>query len=935
LVLDCVGVGGMGIVYSAYDPELDRKVALKVVRSELLEPGAIELARARILREAQAMARLNHPNVVAVHDVQADGNQLIIAMDWISGVTLDAWSKDASRSWEEIVELFIQAGRGLVAAHEANLVHRDFKPQNVLVGDDRRVWVTDFGLARGQSTGEYGDSGETGAHSHEQSPDVSLSLLAAPLTRPGGLVGTPCYMAPEQHQGKRCDARSDQFSFCVALFEALYGRRPSEDGASIASLPTLPSVNKRRVPPALGRIVLKGLSPAPGERHASMRDLVRALQDVVRPPRRSAGRWLVAVAVVVAVVVSLRLFDGHRFACEVPAQAMVGVWDDAVRNAIEHAYGVGSADPTGNGLNRVLGHLEDYARSWQSMYVRACKETHWDGKYSTEILDQRMMCLDSRRMALRGLTRNLIAQVTPEVAQKAISAAIELPPVAGCADIDVLRRGRQVAPRTRGQRSAVERIQYRLEEARAQMRLGKYEQGLTSAEGARDLAGEYGETYLHADALAVLGRLQEKAGRFDEAKQTLQMAAEVSLATQNSHACARSLVDLAWVVGVRKQQFDAAETILTMAAGAVRRADVSVELQVDHLAAVGADADLRGDYDKALESFRLSHELARDRLGPYHARVPTALHNVGVVQKKQGKYEEALANCQRAASLFEELFGPEHPYTTRAQHDVAAVWADQERHERALNEYYRVMKIEERVLGATHPYVVRSWNNIANTLHALGRIEPALQAHKHALSSFRKTLGPEHPHVAIALNNIGYILQSEGNYSQSLPYLEESLALMEKAMGPKHPHVASIIDSIAAVKGKLNQLDDAEALYRRALEIETHVQGPDHGNVAHATERLASILMRRGQLREAHHLLATAQEICTKSECDKWEMAHTQFALARVLWLRDIDRPRAVDHAKAARALLVELRPEGTRAVSVQRRLGEIVSWLRSHRLSP
>src|SRR4051794_3934114 len=217
VVLERIGSGGMGVVYAAYDPELDRKVALKLLRPD--RAGAAGEAAFRVPREAHAVTPLSDPHVVAVYDAGTFGDQVFVAMELMEGRTLRQWLGEGKRGWREIVDVFVAAGRGLAAAHAAGLVHRDFKPDNVLLGTDGRVKVADFGLAR-----------PVGVVEKEGSPSSpgsgSGGLLASPLTEWGQVMGTPAYMAPEQLRGGAADARSDQFSFCVALWEALYGRKP-------------------------------------------------------------------------------------------------------------------------------------------------------------------------------------------------------------------------------------------------------------------------------------------------------------------------------------------------------------------------------------------------------------------------------------------------------------------------------------------------------------------------------------------------------------------------------------------------------------------------------------------------------------------------------------------------------------------------------------
>jgi tRNA A-37 threonylcarbamoyl transferase component Bud32 len=286
-----IGRGAMGAVYAAQDPDLARRVAVKLLRADALSEDARQKMRVRLLREAQAMARLSHPEVITVYDVGAFGDQLFVAMEYVEGDTLRRWRAARHRRYEEILAVYERAGSGLAAAHEAGLVHRDFKPDNVLVGHDGRVRVTDFGLARSAA---QPPSGNRPVSDHaERSNERPLALT---LTRTGSLLGTPAYMAPEQLRGDVADARSDVFSFCVALYEALYGERPFE-GSTMQQLrraidegAVRPSPVITRVPAWVRGVLLRGLRSAPEERYASMRALLTALREANARSRRRAWR---------------------------------------------------------------------------------------------------------------------------------------------------------------------------------------------------------------------------------------------------------------------------------------------------------------------------------------------------------------------------------------------------------------------------------------------------------------------------------------------------------------------------------------------------------------------------------------------------------------------------------------------------------------------
>ncbi len=272
LLLRSLGEGGMGMVFAAYDEQLDRKVAVKLLHPRGLEQG---MQRQRVLREAQAMARVSHPNVVHVYDVGELGSQIFIAMEYVEGMTLADWQQKRPGSWREILALYRQAGKGLLAAHQAGLVHRDFKPENVLVDKEGCARVADFGLARLQ--------GEPTPELRPPAPRISQPVLQSPLTATGTLSGTPGYMSPEQFRCEPADSRSDQFSFCVALYEALYHQRPftgetiAEVAAEVLAGRLRPVPVDTLVPIEIASALARGLAIAPDQRFPTLKELLDAL----------------------------------------------------------------------------------------------------------------------------------------------------------------------------------------------------------------------------------------------------------------------------------------------------------------------------------------------------------------------------------------------------------------------------------------------------------------------------------------------------------------------------------------------------------------------------------------------------------------------------------------------------------------------------------
>jgi hypothetical protein len=295
-VLSRIGSGGMGVVFAAYDPGLGRKVALKLLRSPKDSGLPANDAQRRLLREAQAMAQISHPNVIAVYDVGKYKSEVYIAMELVEGETLTRWLRRWPRPWNEILGKFLAAGSALAEAHAGGLAHRDFKPDNVLVGTDERVRVMDFGLARSMFFDGSPADGDTLASSSRS----LANMLGHALTRTGAMMGTPRFMAPEQFSGKETDvARSDQFSFCVALYEALYGKHPFEGdtamGLSREECTPRPPPEGSEVPAWLHRALVRGLSFEAKNRFPRMQDLLYAITPP--PPRPSRVRLAIAAGV--------------------------------------------------------------------------------------------------------------------------------------------------------------------------------------------------------------------------------------------------------------------------------------------------------------------------------------------------------------------------------------------------------------------------------------------------------------------------------------------------------------------------------------------------------------------------------------------------------------------------------------------------------------
>ncbi len=476
VVLSELGRGGMSVVYVAYDPELDRRVALKVVRGEQLS----EAHRARLHREAQALARLSHPSVVTVFDVGDLDDDTFVAMELVDGMSLRAWIEQR-RSWREVVRVVVAAGRGLAAAHAAGIVHRDIKPDNIVLATSGAVKLVDFGLARDlgdrsvdsaedapadpEAVSSGGDPNVTGASGSSLST-TSTSHTARPLeaiTHFGHVVGTPAYMPPEQRGRSRdADERSDQFSLCATLYEALYAQKPfavsrgeifdpqarltvsEKPGVDTRSL-AAPPPSSTDVPAWLQKVVSRGLAIDPAARYASVDAL---LVELDRDPARAVKRGLIAGAALVAVaaaatLVTSQLMPAHTElaapACDDGNARVAAIWNPPRRAALEATAVTRGAPWVAGAIHAFATRVDDYSDAWKEMYRDTCRATRVLAIQSAEAMDLRMACLD-RRLAGLGALVTVMSGADLGALRKAGEVADGLPPLADCADVKALRQ---------------------------------------------------------------------------------------------------------------------------------------------------------------------------------------------------------------------------------------------------------------------------------------------------------------------------------------------------------------------------------------------------------------------------------------------------------------------------------------------------------------
>jgi tetratricopeptide (TPR) repeat protein len=797
-ILSQIGRGGMGEVYAAFDSDLDRKVALKLLRAD----GDVAQGRARLLREAKAMAKVAHPNVVAVHDVGTFGDHVFVAMDFVDGSTLRDWLAERPRTTREILAVFVQAARGLMAAHAAGLVHRDFKPSNVMLARDGAVRVMDFGLARAQGDAE--PEGAPGAL-----PD-HLANLQVTLTATGQLIGTPRYMAPEQFKAGPTDARTDQFGFCVALYEALYGAPPFGEGAlqtlaaAVLAGHVQPVPPKGNVPAWLRRVLLRGLSVAPADRWPSMRELVAAL---ARDPSRGRRRWTQAASAGLLAAIPLVFVARERgqsaALCQGGTARLAGAWErlgprgevPPRRAAIERAFLSSGATAAKDVWTRVAGLLDRYAAGWLAMYKDTCAATHVHRVQPASVLDLRMACLDDRRTALAALT-DVFAHADREGVGKGVDAVNALPDLARCADVEALRTPVE-PPRDEATRLRVADFRRRLANAKALNDTGKHVEALAIARAVISDARALGYRPALTQALGDL------AGSFLGIVETPDVVPLID--------------DALWS---------------TLGAG---RDDLAASAAVGRLSASYFFAT---DLDECRFWVKLSRALL-ERVGALRQRLGSwLLHAEAGLELRANNSTRALALVREATAIKERVLPAGHPDVAIGWNFEADILHSLGRSEEALPINKRAYDVFVAAYGPASVEASYTLNNRGECLMDVKRPAEALVAFEEALSHLEAHVGSEHPNLSHPLTGVGHALVALGRPREAVSPLERALRLRD----PAHTDQSLVAETELALAKALTDasMDDARARALATKARDAYLRGSSKAGVAAVDAWLAA-----------------------------------------------------------------------------------------------
>jgi tetratricopeptide (TPR) repeat protein/predicted Ser/Thr protein kinase len=835
-VLRVLGRGGVGVVYLARDTRLRRDVAVKLVQAS--SPSAA----ARLEREAQAMARLTHPNVVTVHEVGAFSGEVYIAMEYVEGGTLRRWLAEAPRTWTEIVEVFVQAAHGLHAAHAAGLLHRDFKPDNVLIGHGR-VRVGDFGLARSGPPGSSGRASELASI-----PDDAL----AELTATHGIVGTPAYLAPEVVLRREVGPLADQFALGVSLFEALCGQRPyPPPGAWTASEATMGRPDPA-LPSWLRAVVQRAVALEPSARFADVGALAGALEHGLGRAARRRRTIAVGAIALLAVVGGIGLGTTMQArACSDLAMPIDDDWNASRRDQIATAFRATGSPLAEPALAELTGALDGWSDAWKAERRDACEATHVHGEQSEARMDLRMDCLHRARLEIEARIA-VFRDADAEVVARTEALLFALPDPSQCGDPQALDAGDVVPPERREVYDPLLAAVLAAEQRSAAGRKAKAREaldGLIATLEAEDFP------WLGARARLARGLVLTDVGQREAAVADLVQAHALALRTGDRALLGQVLLNLAGTLGRTSAGTEEALRLLVAAEAAAESTSFRTVDRVD------LDA-LRVEVLQFGDRFADAEREAREALSAAsadHPRRPRLLTMLALSIDRQYRREEALAVHRQAVTEAEALRGPEHPVVAAALGNLASTLAELRRNDEALEVLRRVVAIREAALGPEAPSLGETHRQIGDTLRQRGDLTAADAEYERALAIHRAA-GDE-AGIVFALSQLASLRNDLAGPAAAKALLLEALPLAERQFGSASMNVARIELNLAGYRNFLNELEPARAHGERALALIEAAKGPDDPLVAGVLANLGRTVAQLGEVEEGLAMLERAGRI--------------------------------------------------------------------------
>lgn len=782
----------------------------------------------------------------------------------------------------------------------------------------------------------------------------------------GKALGTPAYMAPEQYAQHQADARSDQFSFCVAFYQALYaelpfaGRTAAEFQQQIREGSVRDEPAGSTVPGWLRRALLRGLASRPENRYPSLDVL---LSDLKKAPR-TRRLWLssaAALLILSLLIAGVRWIEDRDSAlCASAEQHWNGVWDETRKNTIADAFESTGQTYAGTSWSMVARELDRYSTDWSHVHVEACTATRLRGEQSEELLDRRMLCLDRRLQEARALT-DIFVTADVQTVSEAVTAVQNLPRVAACNDLEMLT-ATVPPPDDPRQRQQLIDVRQQLAQGRALLELGKYQAGIELVASLRDRAEQVAYPPLSAELLLLLGRLQKDDGQRNAAVDTFEQALWAALAADAREEAVAAAGELAWIVAHNQKKLESAKHWLNLGRSLLIGMGSPPALEAELLGQEAMVQVSAMQPEQAILTFEHALELNERVYGPRHISRAKLLGYLSTAHHINRHFPEAIAALEETRRQLEETLGLYHPRVAVVVSNLGSVLVTAGRPDLAIEPLQRALEILRQSVGPQHPVLINTLNTLIIAHHAIGQhlqawaraqeawaiCQPMAEAEwppdciynlynlatsrravregdatedlLRVVTLMEKLYGDDHPDMQMPLEILAEISVEEGRHDSALAYLRRAREAVSTAFGMEHRDVAGLLCAEGRVERQRGNPQRALELHKACHDLWQRVTAADDPGTAGVLADLAETWLSLGQTRRAVELAEDALEQRRQSTEHPMLLARFEFLLGRALW--------AGGEQTEADALIERARRAYAEVGEAPRELAEVETWL-------
>lgn len=907
-ILERIGMGGFGVVFRAHDEQLARDVALKLWRVDALSSGREERID-DLVEEARALAKLSHPNIMAVYDAGRDDERVFLAGELIEGASLHtrACTSERRASSEDLAKWMAQCAEGLAAAHNAGLVHRDVKPDNILIGNDGRARLVDFGLS-------------TSALANTDS-----SQLVGPL------AGTPAYMSPEELRGEPASQYSDQYSLCASFYEASHARRLTlaEDFASLtkAAKESQSPVFDKKLPARLRRVLQRGLQSDPSLRWPNMLALAAALQ-----PRRAGRLAPFAFGGAVAVAASMAALwtsNGSSAGealrdCELGAAPMSEVWSADRASELRAGFEKLGSSYASEAFEKVNARLSRYADDWRTMAVNTCKATYHEHRNSEVMFDRQMLCLDRRLGEVSALV-GFLENVDQSLLERAPRAMSQLRQLSHCSDREAFSNlpALPTDPAALGPVRELEALLAKIEGTRM---AGRYEEATTLALEAVAMSKTVGYEPLAAEAAFELGYIWSYRGDDEKSRSYLEQAHHKALAVRDFQTSARAAVELVLVFGMIAENYPKADEWVKHAQSAVAAANNDKNLLANLESNRGDMALQQGHVEEAVLHNETALALRRELYGAGDRSVAQSLNNLGLAKQLQGNFAEAASNYEKAHEIFVKVLGRHHPYVGQTAGNLGSLHMELGEPKKAKARFEESLAIALDAHPSESLVVLLARFNLATSMSELGEREEARAILLTLTAQLDTNFPEEHISKAQVVNSLGVVASELRRHDEAETYFREASKLQIAQHGASHPEALLATLNLAQAVSQQERFEEALSLLDTVLAGYEETLGNDHPMVAITLITRAELYVVLKRPKQALTGLARAEKILNSHKSDRMRVAQLAFVRGQAHWSLG-DKAAAIDENRKSLALYAEMGVRGEVGAN------ECKTWLAQHSL--